>query len=189
MYLKFEAIQRSKYWLEKGYHFDPNFMSHTQMNEKVKDIERAKYWRQKGYVFDYKQMTSSEMDKKALELDEVKYWKNNGYYYDPNSQIVFLGKDKTIKLSSIAGIHNGRGYEYRFIDDFLPSSISSYSSSYFTPKQYPRISCISPSIAENGSYYGEISEATGRPKTVYVSGYYRKDGTYVRSYYRSPPRR
>lgn len=39
--------------------------------------------------------------------------------------------------------------------------------------------------AENGSYYGEVSEATGRPKTVYVRGYYRKDGTYVRGHYRS----
>lgn len=44
-----------------------------------------------------------------------------------------------------------------------------------------------PFFAENGSYYGQISEITGRPKTVYVRGYYRKDGTYVRSYYRSKP--
>lgn len=48
---------------------------------------------------------------------------------------------------------------------------------------------LSPSVAENRSYYGEISKATGRPKTVHVSGYYRKDGTYVRGHYRSPPRR
>lgn len=188
MYLKFQAIQRSKYWLEKGYHFDPNSMSDTQMNEKFKDIERARYWQQKGYIFDYKKMTASEMDKKALELDEVKYWKNIGYYYDPNSQIVFLDEDKTTKLSSIAGIHNDTGSGYRFIDSFLPSSFSSYSSSYYTPKQYPRTSYTFPSIAENDSYYGEISEATGRPKTVYVHGYYRKDGTYVRSHYRSSPR-
>jgi len=47
---------------------------------------------------------------------------------------------------------------------------------------------LSPGVAENGSYYGEISPATGRPKTVYVRGYYRKDGTYVRSHYRSRPR-
>ena len=37
------------------------------------------------------------------------------------------------------------------------------------------------------SGYGEISTITGRPKTVYVKGYYRKDGTYVQPYYRSPP--
>ncbi len=42
-------------------------------------------------------------------------------------------------------------------------------------------------VTENGSYYGEVSAATGRPKTVYVEGYYREDGTYVRPHYRSPP--
>jgi hypothetical protein len=39
--------------------------------------------------------------------------------------------------------------------------------------------------AENGSCYGDISERTGKPKTVSVHGYYRADGTYVRGYYRS----
>jgi hypothetical protein len=46
-----------------------------------------------------------------------------------------------------------------------------------------------PPCAENGSCYGDISQATGRPKTVNVRGYYRKDGTYVRGHYRSRPRR
>ena len=41
--------------------------------------------------------------------------------------------------------------------------------------------------AENGSCFGDISEATGRSKTVQVDGYYRKDGTYVRGHYRSAP--
>lgn len=36
-----------------------------------------------------------------------------------------------------------------------------------------------------GSYYGATSCLTGLPKTTYVRGYYRKDGTYVRSHYRS----
>jgi hypothetical protein len=40
-------------------------------------------------------------------------------------------------------------------------------------------------VAENGSYYGEISTVNGLPRTHYVNGYYRSDGTYVRSYYRS----
>ena len=47
----------------------------------------------------------------------------------------------------------------------------------------PRAGC-----AENGSCYGDISSATGRPKTERVRGYYRKDGTYVRGHYRSRPR-
>lgn len=42
------------------------------------------------------------------------------------------------------------------------------------------------SVAENGSYFGQPN-ANGVPKTVTVNGYYRKDGTYVRGYYRSPP--
>jgi hypothetical protein len=44
-------------------------------------------------------------------------------------------------------------------------------------------------VAENGSYYGQTSTNTGRPKTVHVRGYYRKNGTYVRGHYRSRPRR
>ena len=46
-----------------------------------------------------------------------------------------------------------------------------------------------PSCAENGSCYGDISTETFRPKTVYVRSYVRRDGTYVRSHFRSPPRR
>jgi hypothetical protein len=43
-----------------------------------------------------------------------------------------------------------------------------------------------PDVAENGSYAGQLN-ANGVPKTVHVNGYYRKDGTYVRGHYRSPP--
>jgi hypothetical protein len=42
-----------------------------------------------------------------------------------------------------------------------------------------------PGCAENGSCYGDISVATGRPKMTHVRGYYRRDGTYVRGHYRS----
>jgi hypothetical protein len=56
-----------------------------------------------------------------------------------------------------------------------PGGSSTYTS---TPR-------IGAEVAENGSYYGQISGATGRPKTTYVGGYYRRDGTYVRGHYRS----
>lgn len=49
----------------------------------------------------------------------------------------------------------------------------------------PQPSFTAPHCAENGSCYGDISSITGRPKTVAVRGYYRKDGTYVRGHYRS----
>ncbi len=39
--------------------------------------------------------------------------------------------------------------------------------------------------SESGSCYGDLSKITGSPKTTYVHGYYRKNGTYVRSHYRS----
>lgn len=41
---------------------------------------------------------------------------------------------------------------------------------------------------KSAGYYGEMSCLTGRAKTVHVSSYRRKDGTYVRSHYRSRPR-
>ncbi len=65
----------------------------------------------------------------------------------------------------------------------------------YTSKTIPKTSSpsrttsrVQPHVAENGSYYGQISKNTGRPKTVHVKGYYRKDGTYVRGHYRSRPK-
>jgi hypothetical protein len=46
-----------------------------------------------------------------------------------------------------------------------------------------------PACAENKSCNGDISKATGRPKTVYVRGYCRKDGVCVKGHYRSAPSR
>ncbi len=66
-----------------------------------------------------------------------------------------------------------------------PTSRSYSSPSYVSPSIQP---AYKPIVAENGSTYGEISERTGRPKTVYVRSYTRRDGTYVRSYWRSAPR-
>jgi hypothetical protein len=50
------------------------------------------------------------------------------------------------------------------------------------PQEWPT---VAPGCEENGSCYGDISAATGKPKTVEVRGYMRKDGTYVRGHYRS----
>lgn len=61
-----------------------------------------------------------------------------------------------------------------------------------------RMMAVLPSLGSGGEsssaacksegYYGEISCLTGKPKTVHVRGYYRKDGTYVSPHYRSRPR-
>lgn len=62
-----------------------------------------------------------------------------------------------------------------------PPSVATTPGTVYTP--------FLPGIAENGSYRGELSADTGRPKTTYVRGYFRKDGTYVQSHFRSRPRR
>lgn len=49
----------------------------------------------------------------------------------------------------------------------------------------PTSSAINPLCAENGSCYGDTSTITGNQKNIYVNGYFRKDGTYVRSHFRS----
>jgi hypothetical protein len=59
------------------------------------------------------------------------------------------------------------------------------SAAVASPAYTPATS--TPPVAENGSFYGQGSASNGRPKTVYVEGYYRSDGTYVRGYYRSAP--
>ncbi|MDG4896480.1 hypothetical protein P9272_23210, partial [Mesorhizobium sp. WSM4976] len=56
------------------------------------------------------------------------------------------------------------------------------------PTYQPNYAPSAPSVgpcAENGSCYGDLSNLTGRPKTVLVRGYFRKNGTYVRGHYRS----
>jgi hypothetical protein len=65
---------------------------------------------------------------------------------------------------------------YRPISEFnsnLPSSVSSV-------QEIP----VTPTPGENGRPYGELN-AKGQPKTHYVHGYTRKDGTKVKGYWRS----
>jgi hypothetical protein len=72
---------------------------------------------------------------------------------------------------------------------YLGQAPSSGVQSETRPHRHARTPAASVlRLAENGSYYGQISESTGRSKTVFVRGYYRKDGTYVRAHYRSRPR-
>jgi hypothetical protein len=51
------------------------------------------------------------------------------------------------------------------------------------PSSYP------PPVAENGDIRGADNDGNGRPEPIYVRGYYKKDGTYVRGHYRARPRR
>ncbi len=53
----------------------------------------------------------------------------------------------------------------------------------------PSKTIFSLPMAENGDFYNQDNDGDGRVESVFVKGYYRKDGTYVRSHYRAAPRR
>lgn len=85
-----------------------------------------------------------------------------------------------VAVESMAGSNTGavalpRPLFYNPPVSFLPPA---------APPPLPRYGC-----SESGSCYGEISPATGKPKTVHVPGYFRKDGTYVRGHYKSKSNR
>ena len=73
--------------------------------------------------------------------------------------------------------------DYRSLNSEATWSVSKIDNLYQPEKQ----SYIgTPGCGENGSCYGDLN-AYGAPKEVFVEGYYRGDGTYVRSHYRSRP--
>jgi hypothetical protein len=184
MWEKAQVVRRTAYWNEKGYKVDPNLMTWQQVDQKVSDIDRSRYWKLKGYDFDPNTMTAREMDQKIREVKEIQFWKASGYYYDPVSENVYVDAEKRTLLSSLPA-PTGSWYSSSYLSPSLSSRYSSAPSSGYSYSGSCSSGITSPLIAENGSYYGQISENTGKPKTVHVNGYYRKDGTYVRGYYRS----
>ena len=68
--------------------------------------------------------------------------------------------------------------------EYQANLTSKKSVQYTGNAEYNKIKTFGK-CAENNSCYGDISTITGRPKTTYVKGYYRRNGTYVRSHYRS----
>lgn len=42
-------------------------------------------------------------------------------------------------------------------------------------------------VAEDGSIYGQMNESTKRPKIVFVHGYFRPDGAYVKAHFQDLP--
>lgn len=150
----------------------------------------------------YKKLTE---DNKALSLQvaslerRMQFWDQVAQAYKENKREEAT-LPKTVEQESVAKTI------YRPLpDNTYPSKATSSSRRYFwrgnyyndleslpicdpasgsRPPYLPR-SAYSPRVAENGSYYGEMSSSTNRPKTVHVNGYFRRDGTYVRGHYRS----
>ncbi len=116
----------------------------------------------------------------------IVFFKNNQVYnWEDKSEIAntfaqnskLQNKTDTIQNITTPIVKNSTNY-----NPTKPLTTSTQTSSISSESSF------SPNVAENGSYYGEKSKITGRPKTVKVKGYYRKDGTYVRGHYRSKPR-
>ena len=85
--------------------------------------------------------------------------------------------------------------------DCPPVTLPLISSGYLPPHQTPVLSheraitpaskpvTWSPGVAENGDVRGADNDGDGRAEPTHVNGYFRKNGTYVRSHYRALPRR
>ena len=132
-------------------------------------------------------------------VDEYSGGQNLKISINPNGK--YLNIDESNKGPSESYSYNGKQYlieeeenyygvTVRSTSSLLPTEISpDQISNYRNYKVADYYGNYHPFIAENGSYYGQISEYTSRPKTVYVRSYFRRDGTYVRSHFRSRPRR
>jgi hypothetical protein len=120
------------------------------------------------------------------DAQRAAYWKERGYSFSPSymtawSMDAATGQSQRGQVSSPSyGQTPFRSTELSTQPTRSPAPTSSVGT-IPSPSVYP-------SVGENGSYYGEPN-AYGVPKTVYVNGYYRSDGTYVRSHFRSSPRR
>jgi hypothetical protein len=77
-----ERIDRSIYWKEQGYTFDPKYMSAYAMDQKAKDIERAQFWSDKGHKFNPQFMSAYAMDQKVKDIERAKYWAERGLSFN-----------------------------------------------------------------------------------------------------------
>jgi len=79
--------------------------------------------------------------------------------------------------------HEAAATSSKITGSIPPVLLASYQPATSTPAGNTPV--YKGGCAENGSCHGDISARTGSPKTTYVNGYYRKNGTYVRGHYRS----
>lgn len=126
-------------------------------------------------------------------------WAYNQTSYSSSGQTVFSGhvsigpRCKMVYAKSSAGILSAPfRVEYTFAKEMAqPHSASpSYVPLYPSERNSNSsggYSSRSSSISQNcvGICYGVPSKVNGLPRNTYVSGYFRKDGTYVRPYTRS----
>jgi hypothetical protein len=181
---------RAAYWAQQGYRFDPQSTSAWEMDQKVRDIQRAAYWaawrqavadhrrdqkvrdiQRAAYWAAWRQAVADHRrDQKVRDIQRAAYWAQQGYHFDPQSTPAW-------EMDLIAGrvrTPGGESPAVRQPSSSLPASV--HWDTRYRPLQ-----------AENGDLYNVDNDGDGRVEPIYVNGYYRSDGTYVRSHYRARP--
>ena len=184
-----EDQARATYWKQQGYSFNPNYMTASMMDRKVVDIKRAAYWRSLGYTFNPDYMTASMMDRKVVDVKRAAYWKSLGYSFNPDYMTASMMDRKVVDIKR-AAYWKTMGYDFN--PDYMSASTMDFTvaNKSAKPNIYsPNSSLYPPPVAENGDVRGYDNDADGRIEPTYVRGYYRRDGTYVRSHYRAKPRK
>lgn len=115
-----ERIDRSIYWKEQGYSFDPKYMSAYAMDQKVKDIERAQFWLDKGHKFNPQFMSAYAMDQKVKDIERAKYWIEYGHRFNPEFMSAYA-MDQKVKDIERAKYWAERGLS------FNPQYMSAYA--------------------------------------------------------------
>jgi hypothetical protein len=102
--------------------------------------------------------------------------------------LAICGCSTTGSVAFRGGFARAHPHLLRFItgnDDYIRQAATGDTDTSTTSLSAHSDGSYAPACAENGSCNGDISTATGLPKTLHVYGYFRGDGTYVRGYYRS----
>ena len=120
---------------------------------------------------------SSAISFNLLAKEKVSY--HNIFHPSPFVPRIIVKTETVKKKTSETSITQNASYSYTPTQ----SSSSSRSATTSTKTGY------TPWMTENGDIYNRDNDGDGRVETVYVRGYYRKNGTYVRSHYRAKPRR
>jgi hypothetical protein len=196
MDLKVFDIERSKYWKERGYNFDPTHMTSYEMDTKVAEIETGRNQQiqntnvgciptqivipqnqtQQIWGTYSNRVTKTQQNPQHLATCPLPY--------------SHVGANTTVTQPSVPDIST----TYSNPTPYVPSTTTYVPRTTYVPTvpydYVPNYYYVpyAPNVAENGSYYGQINQY-GVPRDIYVRGYYRRDGNYVQSYYRSHPRR
>jgi len=172
-----------KKYLTSAFVFFILFFANTSRGEIVKDASGNRY------------ITIGSSKDEVLEIlgTPRQIAANLNWWYYGSERLSFDGSDrvkeytnsKALKILLLPSSHT---------QPIISPSNPSLSNSTSNSSNTSNITKTNPSAASNAyiptsSGYGEISEKTGRPKTVSVKGYTRKDGTYVKPHYRSSPKR